>query len=369
MKKSILLLSALLVSASGIAQITITTSDMPAAGDTFRVSNGLITPAIDPVPTGASFLWDFSTLQMVTQDIDSFVSIASTGTIFSLIYSNLPFNPNRANLAAKGPDIPSVPQVSLSDVYYFYYNSSASYQVSGYGATLNGAQVPIPFNNKDIIYNFPLNYSDLDSSDSDFQLSLPGFGFYGHDQHRVNEVDGWGTLITPFGTFNTIRVKSSITSNDSLYLDSLGTGFGFSLPPTTEYKWLGAQSGIPLLQITTTNTLGTDVITSIVYRDSARTTTGLVEDINVVEGHFEVYPNPAGDEFSVDLVLTGREEVGVSLVSADGKSVQKLWSGYLDQGLNSINLNLKSYIIADGVYFVEVKRGTKVNYMSIVISN
>ena len=369
MKKSILLLAALFSSISGFAQITITTSDMPSSGDTFRISNGFIDPVIDPVPTGASFLWDFSTLQMVTQDVDSFVSVSSTGTIFSLIFSNLPFNPNRANLAAKGPDIPSVPQITLSDVLYFYYNSSASYQVSGYGATINGLQVPIPFNNKDNVYNFPLNFGNIDSSDSDFQLSLPGIGFYGHDQRRVNEVDGWGTLITPFGTFNTIRVKSMITSNDSLYLDSLGTGFGFSLPPTTEYKWLGAQSGIPLLQITTSNTFGTDIITSIVYRDSARTTTGLVEDITDVDGNFEVYPNPAGSQVTVDLMLLEREEIAIALISADGKRVHPLWSGALNQGFNSIDLNLESYSIADGVYLIEVKQGTKTNYKSIVISN
>lgn len=368
MKKSTLLITCLFASLTGFAQITITNSDMPSAGDTFRVSNGLITPTIDPVPTGASFLWDFSSLQMVTQDVDSFVSVSSTGTIFSLIFSNLPFNPNRANLAAKGPDIPSVPQLSLSDVFYFYYNSSASYQVSGYGATINGVQAPIPFNNKDIVYNFPLNFGNIDSSDSDFQLSLPGLGFYGHNQRRVNEVDGWGTLITPFGSFNTIRVKSMINSNDSLYLDSLGTGFGFSLPPTTEYKWLGAQSGIPLLQITTTNTFGTDIVTSIVYRDSVRTTTGLA-DLTGQDGSFEVYPNPAGNRVNVDLNVINQENITISLISADGKHVNKLWSGTMNQGFNSLNFDLDLYSLSDGIYLVEVKQGSKVNYKSLLISN
>ncbi len=338
----------------GFAQITITNSDMPAVGDTFRVSNGLIAPAIDPVPTGAQFTWDFSNLQMVTQDIDTFLSVASTGTIYSLVFSNLPFNPYRANLAAKGPSLPAIPQVTISDVVYFYYNSSSAYEVSGYGANINGISVPITFNSKDRVYNFPANFGNTDSSDSDFQLAIPGLGYYGHDQHRVNEVDGWGTLITPFGSFNTLRVKSMISSNDSLYLDSVGTGFAFSLPPTTEYKWLGAQSGIPLLQITTTNTLGTEIVTAIRYRDSVRTTTGIPEINAVAEGVFELFPNPSNGQLTLHTNSAKQQSGTIQLYSTEGKLVQTLWKGTFNAGENLVQLDVRSSSVANGIYLLNI---------------
>lgn len=368
MKKIYIALVGFLFTNIASAQITISTSDMPSVGDTFRVSNGLIDPTIDPVPTGTSFTWDFSNLQMVTQDVDSFISVSSTGAIYSLVFSNIPFNPYRANLAAKGPTLPAVPQVTISDVNYFYYNTSASYVVSGYGATINGVQAPIPFNNKDYIYNFPVNFGDTDSSDSDFQLALPGFGFYSHAQHRVNSVDGWGTLITPFGTFNTVRVKSMITSNDSIYLDSLGTGFAFSLPPTTEYKWLGTQAGIPLLQITTTNTLGADVVSAIVYQDSVRTLTGIHELSDNQTVPFELYPNPTTGDFTLDLATSDDHPVKVSLLTSEGKMVAQLWEGVVLKGENALSIETAKLKISNGMYLVQVETGQRKSFRPLVIN-
>ncbi|MBL0072144.1 MAG: hypothetical protein IPP34_10195 [Bacteroidetes bacterium] len=75
MKNLVSLTALLFTTTIGLAQITIDNNDMPSVGDTFRVSNGLISPTIDPVPTGASFTWDFSMLQPVSQDVDTFIDV------------------------------------------------------------------------------------------------------------------------------------------------------------------------------------------------------------------------------------------------------------------------------------------------------
>ncbi len=368
MKILIASLFVLLTCLQGKAQITITDSDMPSVNDTFRVSNGLITPAIDPVPTGSAFTWDFSSLQWISQDVDSFISVSSTGPVYSIVFVNIPFNPYRANLAARGPDLPSVPQITLTDVNYFYYNSGGGYDLSGYGALINGLPVPIPFNNKDRIYDFPMNFGNMDSSDSDFQISLPGLGFYGHDQHRVNEVDGWGTLITPYGTFNTLRVKSTITSNDSLYLDSLGTGFGFALPQTTEYKWLGNNQGIPLLQINTTMTpFGIEIISSIRYRDSLRVLTG-VPELQTSEFKFDIYPNPVATNIYIDLISDKAEDVNLVLFNAMGQQVKELFSGVKNAGHQQMIFNTSEMLDADGIYFIQARIGSSTQLKSFVFS-
>lgn len=353
----------------GIAQITITDSDMPSVNDTFRVSNGLITPAIDPVPTGSAFTWDFSSLQWISQDVDSFISVSSTGPVYSIVFVNIQFNPYRANLAARGPDLPAVPQITLTDVNYFYYNSAGGYDLSGYGALINGLPVPVPFDNKDRIYDFPINFGNMDSSDSDFQISLPGLGFYGHDQHRVNEVDGWGTLITPYGTYPTLRIKSTITSNDSLYLDSLGTGFGFSLPQTIEYKWLGNNQGIPLLQINTTLTpFGTEIISSVRYRDSLRVLTGTPEN-QAMLFQLSVYPNPVAGELFIDIDSDTPETVNLVLYNSMGQEIKELFSGEKISGRHHFEFDAADLLHADGIYFIRASIGNSVHMQSFVFSN
>ena len=84
-----------------------------------------------------------------------------------------------------------------------------------------------------MIYKYPVNYGNVDSSASGYSVELPNFLYYGVERNRVNEVDGWGTLITPSGTYNVLRLKSTIEEHDSIYLDTLGFGYGFDVPTQT----------------------------------------------------------------------------------------------------------------------------------------
>lgn len=372
MKKVLLIITLVLIANYGNAQITIGSSAIPAANDTFRFSNAQITPAIDPVPTGANYTWDFSFLQPVSQDIDTFRTVSSTGGTYALYFADLAFNSNRANQAKKGnlgvPNVPIGGGVTVSDVVAFYYKSSTLYQQTGYGATINGIGVPIGFNAKDVIYRFPMNFGDTDTSPSDFNINIPNLGYYGHDQVRVSEVDGWGTLITPYGTFNTLRIKSSITGNDTLFLDTLGFGFNFPSPATIEYKWLGTTKNIPLLQITMTGGSfgGAPQISSVTYRDSVRTLTAISEVENPI-GNMSVFPNPANDWVTISLNSSVDGVATIKLVAPDGRIVDDLWKEELYSGNNMMNLNLANHQLASGLYLLELQCAGKVTRSRIVI--
>lgn len=357
-----LLLLAVAMGASG--QITVTTSSIPVAGDTFRFSNAQITQAIDPVPTGPNFVWDFSFLTPISQDIDTFRSVTSTGATYAIYFADVGFNSNRANQAKKGtlgvPNVPLGGGVSISDVVAFYYKSNTLYQQTGIGATINGIGVPIGFSNKDVIYRFPMNYGDTDTSASDYSVSIPNLGYYGHDQVRISEVDGWGTLTTPFGTFNTLRLKSSITGNDTLFLDTLGFGFQFQSAPRTEYKWLGSSKSIPLLEIVTSSGPfgGTQQVTSVIYRDSIRSFTSIDENEFSI-GTMNVFPNPVNDWVTVSLD-SRIDGIGVvQLISPDGRLVKELWEGDLYTGSNIINCELSRFNMAAGCYLLEIRSGSQ----------
>ncbi len=258
MKKIYFLFSFLfLFSGISFSQIVITKNDMPVAGDTLRTS---ITYTItnDYTLTGSNYTWDFSNLQPFNQKIDSFVSKSQTPLLYQIYFSN-------ATLASPQPDISLIPNLPITDVFEFYKSSTASFSDLGYGVTVSGAPIPLKYDNPEIYYKFPLTYGNpMDSSLSSFSFGVPDLGYISTVRKRINVVDGWGTLTTPFGTFQTLRVKSEVYSHDSIYVDSLNYGTAIDRH-ITEYKWLGANQRIPLLQI---NSEG--LITTVTYRDLPR---------------------------------------------------------------------------------------------------
>lgn len=226
----------------GFAQIVIQSSDMPHIGDTLRVSMTSIVPT-GYNQTGMDTIWDFSALQPQSQRVDSFVNVNTTPTAYYIYFGLL----NGANLASPISAIPGLP---LTDGFEFYKNETSSYGDMGLAYRTDEIPIiPAKYDNPDIFYHFPLEPGVTWSSTASFSVSLPGIGFISRQKIRNSEVDGWGTLITPYGEFSVLRIKSMVNEHDSLYIDSLGMGFPLNRN-ITEYKWMGNGKGLPLLQIT-----------------------------------------------------------------------------------------------------------------------
>jgi hypothetical protein len=254
-----------------VAQINITVNEMPSAGDSARLTYAVINPLLNFAATGANYNWNFANLRNNNQDIKNYQSVSSTGIIYSIFYSNLPFNPNRANVAEPGQPLPANPLLTITDPYNFYFRSNNQYKQVGFGAEIAGFQTPVAFSQHDVIYQLPLQYNDIDTSHSAWNLALPGLGYYGFNQTRINTVDGWGTLTTPHNTYNVLRVKTELLARDTISVDTLSLNFALDRPKTTQYKWLANNEIVPVMQITTTEVLGVEVITEIFYRDDYNT--------------------------------------------------------------------------------------------------
>ncbi|MBK9401632.1 MAG: T9SS type A sorting domain-containing protein [Bacteroidetes bacterium] len=266
MKRKLLLLT-LLCSQIGFSQITITSSDMPSAGDTARRTQAPIQLGLNYQATGANHTWNFTNLRYQAQQVDTFLSVSSTNFLYALFFSNLPFNTNRANVATNGQAFPANPFITITDPYNFYYRSSTDYRQVGLGASFQGIPLPVAYTQKDKIYEFPLNYGDVDTSVSAWNVALPSLIYYGSNQTRINEVDGWGTLNTPYGTYQALRVKTTLIASDTISIDTLNLGLNIDRPLTREYKWLANGDIVPVLQITTTEIFGIEIVNSILFRD------------------------------------------------------------------------------------------------------
>src|SRR6185436_2537179 len=256
------------------------------------------------------------------------------------------------------------------DGFDFFYKSSSQYRRVGYGANINGFDTPLPMNSFDVLYHFPLNYNDNDSCDADFSLTLPNVLYYGYNAHRVNLADGWGTLITPFGTFNTLRVKSTIAAHDSINIITSGIGFGIDRPLATEYKWIGKNKSIPLLQINTADVFGVETVTSIIYQDSARVfPTGVIENIDQAE-IFSIYPNPAKNNFAISMSLKSKSNVCISIYNSEGKRLGELLNESFNAGKIIKIFNKHSIGVSEGgFYLIRIDTGGKNYYKKLTLSD
>jgi hypothetical protein len=197
--------------------------------------------------------------------------VGSTNIVYSLVYADIFFNNNRANHVTEGVDIPFYDVLPIEDPYTFYYRSANVYRKVGYGAAVAGIPLPITMDQQDVVYELPLNYGNTSSSSSAYDIAIPNLAYYGYRQVRTNVVDGWGTINTPAGSFNALRVKTVIAGRDSIRLDTLSVAFAIERPLYTEYKWLTPGRKVPVLQINTNRILNTEVITEVFFYDVERT--------------------------------------------------------------------------------------------------
>ncbi|OQX76123.1 MAG: hypothetical protein B6D64_10420 [Bacteroidetes bacterium 4484_276] len=235
------------------AQITVTRNDMPNSGDVVQYRVAPNAGGVGYSLTGNNYTWDFSGLGTTVFDYEYFTSVSNTPLAYQAVFNMPPYNP-AASIASEEAIVfdEFVPGISFDEYYDFFKETNGSYNYVGFGVIVNNIPVPIKFNTPETIYSFPLTMGVSDSSESTRGQIIPEFGYYEIHRKRVNIVDGWGTLVTPNGTFQTIRVKSTVYSHDSIYINSSNQGYSINRVET-EYKWLGNGFGTPLLRIVESN--------------------------------------------------------------------------------------------------------------------
>ncbi|MBL0044028.1 MAG: T9SS type A sorting domain-containing protein [Flavobacteriales bacterium] len=246
------------------AQITIGQAEMPHANDELVRVKAVTNPFINYTATGPAHTWDFANLAANAGDTTNYQTVASTNFIYAIVYADIFFNGNRANHAKQGTDIAFSNLLPITNPYTFRYRSSSVYKTVGYGVELAGIGVPIIFDEHDVIYELPLDFGDASASHSAYHIEIPNVGYYGFEQDRTNEVDGWGAITTPGGVFDVLRVKTTLTMRDSIF------GFAIARPVVHEYKWLTQGLRVPVLQVNTTTIFGQEVVTAIYYYDVPR---------------------------------------------------------------------------------------------------
>ena len=277
------------------------------------------------------------------QSVDTFVSVQQTPWVYQLVFFL------SANLASPGQDFDQLQGFQVTDYFDYYKNSTSEYKSVGFGVTLNGIPIPNKFEEPDIIYRFPLSAGDSDSSYAIHEFDLPGIGYFGGWKKRVNYVDGWGDLTTPYGTFETIRIKSDIIQYDSLYIDSLGFGFPV-LRNFTEYTWLANDFGIPLCTVTDDG-----LLPMIEYIDSVRSLITTTPEIFFKDPFISVSPNPFCQSITINFSLDKDSNVAIRIFNLNGERVYELISDQIYGTVKKQSVRIKDLMLSSGVYLLSVQ--------------
>lgn len=360
MKKSALLLFSLLFMTQLFSQITITSADMPASGDTIRTSIGVNPGGIyDFARTGNNLIWDFTGLENIGQQVDTFLTVTQTPIIF------WPFFLTSANLARKVSGAGLIPGLPVENAFQYFNKTSSAYSDIGTGLVFSGLPIPLKYTDPDVLYRFPMSVGFQDTVDSYLEVSVPDLGYLMVDRNRINIVDGWGVLKSPYGEFEVLRLKSIVSEYDSIYIDSLGVGFPIQRD-YIEYKWLGQGFGIPLLQVTIDTLLQTE---NIVFVDSIRDINVGIGNLAIQPRKLKVWPNPAANYIELIVPEVDDRFLSIRLADFSGRTCFVIYVSEKKPVNIPIRIDLSSYGLSGGVYILTVQGREKVYTSKLLISH
>ncbi len=331
-------------------QITIQSSDLPSPGSTYSFGQARPNPALDYAATGAGFTWDFSGLRADTHLLSDWKSISS---VPQYAFSCGNWQAWQSLLLKIADSIPT-PIGTLKNVYAFLSKTTNHLRIEGLGATFNGLPLTFCYSDPDEIYVLPLTYGDRDSTTFrlriEFQVpNQPVTVAIVQRGYRIHEVDGYGQVQIPLGTYDCLRLKRKIYQRDSVFLN----GFPFQSRDTTYYEleWLGQGKGIPLVRATGNYTMGQFVAASVSFQDSMAAS-------SLREGgrSWVVGPNP-----TTDVLYLPREGVSYAVYDLTGR----LWQEGPWPAEGRLVL---SPAMPAGVYFLRLRRGGRESFHRFILA-
>lgn len=240
MKRFLLFITTLCGISAASGQITIQRSDLPIIDDTVRITNTDIS-GINYTATGPDYRWDFSQLPKRSEEVMEYKAALQTDYRFYFLNFNY--------FGLKGGDL-TIGGYGLKDIYNFYEIDNNKYGIKGIGVKFQEAPLAAVYSKLDRIFSLPLRYAQKDSNHYAFKVDIPSLGSYKGDGVRVTEADGWGEIITPYGTFACIRTKSIVNGTDSIFASVFGFEVAFGIPVAKiEYQWWAKNQKVPVMSV------------------------------------------------------------------------------------------------------------------------
>lgn len=338
-----LLLPFIAVSSISFGQITLTDQHFAGPSETYIFST-LTDPAIDYATTGANYTWDFSA--MVPQSQRNLITRPSSqiSGLSVIQFGSFAPAPYKATYFNASTDLPldqasAFLPIPIDEMNAFTRKTASEITSIGYEIVSSGQGLGFRSDTIETRYALPMTYGDNYESRGYTNLDLNPIydAKWRQHRHRISNVDGWGTVKTPFGQFDALRIHHVIDEFDSIYFTFQGVGMWIPIPVplTHEYEWRSTTDKESVMKIRTNEILGNETVTAIEYRDN-------FNGLGLKESELKVafYPNPVVNELHVST-----EEIAESLVIVDqsGRIWKRVAGSSKDQVMDVSDLASGAY--------------------------
>ncbi len=200
------------------------------------------------------------------------------------------------------------------------------------------------YTNAEDFLHYPFAYTNsyVDKWASEFTSN--GDDYYRSGITTVT-ADGYGTLITPAGTFTNVMRIHFVQE----YQDSVDVG-GFPLfinYYNDEYMWYKEGVHLPLALV---YELDSDIGSFSGGSYKTGSTSG-IDNTTLISTNFNIFPNPASSSATIEFKLNQNERVEIVLINSLGQKVDYSISANGLRGKNTLHLDVAE--LPEGVYFVQ----------------
>lgn len=335
------------------AQITLNSYDVIGFGKVMHQATDTLTPltigAINPGPAGANQTWNFSTLQAGLVD-----TLTSTNPVWLPNGSNFP----GSNLAL---------MINSNAVYYLKNTGTGLFIVGADGDFTGGGPTSVLFNPNEELTSFPNTYNTAFQNTSGFALSDSFTLFPGADSIRITsskykdvKTDGWGSLTTPLGTYNTLRQRGLVITADTIWLHTIfpnqWNNVNTNVDTAYHFAWWASGIGFPLLEM---DSLKGDTIANVTWLKSLPVV-GAVPENAMLKG-INAYPNPSSGKFDVSVP----EKVNILKTEIYSALGEKVMNASVSAN-NSGGVDLSS--LPNGIYYLRITTKEGVATRKLVVN-
>lgn len=329
------------------AQIILDINDLPKVGDVQIIvkvdsAQGVI---LQPGNSGDNVLWDFSNLLpccgTVESSLDTLIWEEHSSTL------NAAFFP-LSNIVNKEKCFTYHSHDTHQDETDCYYNH---YIKSNTGLLYYGLETPTKATFNDYWNIFPLlTYGDSLQHTATIHIPISPDSVRIYHIDYLSVADAWGIVITPDTAVDAIRIYTTETVFDTLYINGVLQQV-YNYTDNYYYRWYAKNLGFPVLEIAKgMQTQHPPFLQKVSYAKQLNTVTGILDNSIDLFEKIKVYPNPFNNDITIVQPFSKSSELIIYNVMGEIIYTTDISSQHI----------VKTEAWNEGMYLYQLKQGQEI---------
>lgn len=330
------------------AQIVITSDELLGIGDdVVQAFDNSPDPSLVPGESGGNLFWDFTALFADEIDTLSFLSPGATPFYLHFPTANLAF-------------------FTGTDGSYIYFNKNQDALLMVGIATemddLGQVVSAIEPNEEFLVFPYEYGYQSNETFSYNFtaDVSIPGIDSMKMKRtiEKNSEVDAWGTMVVPMGTFDVLRVHETRNYIDTIWAKVAIFGWQmFSVEEGAEerYLWWSDDPAVGYVLVNLNLDPSSGLVTDGEFMAEPQPV-GL-DEVHAI-GELNVFPNPFPDQLTIK--NSGTKPIDYFLADAGGQIL-------INETIKASGVNIhRLEYLTPGVYFLRYHSESATSIIKVI---